>query len=279
MAQKRLSFLTSPGKTKQEVSQPELSQSEFSDEPFSDDDPFESDAVEEIRRQTLKARESAPSVKPIAKPATSTRGPMVKTRPMVNDENRGGGVKVKKRVDARQRMQEVLQKANTMSPDEIKNMGFEEENPRRGGRRSGGDDYSMPDAPKRKKGASSVQLPDGKYMVEYLKQSKRKVDEIRAKALELGWDEKRLYNNIGVLPFPYLDEYGLVCYLEDTQTSGNIIEIDEVTKDYVKLSHKNLKSGAVAHTRFMRERHGPDVSMMYDIKEEQEQDNAQSPQV
>ncbi len=50
------------------------------------------------------------------------------------------------------------------------------------------------------------------------------VDAIRDKALSLGWSEPRLYQNRGRFRFPCGQDYGLVCFLHDGQTIGEVSE-------------------------------------------------------
>ncbi len=56
-----------------------------------------------------------------------------------------------------------------------------------------------------------------------------KVDAIRDQALALGWSERRLYQNRGHFRFPCGDEYGLVCFIGETQRIG------EVTKQCIEI--------------------------------------------
>lgn len=57
------------------------------------------------------------------------------------------------------------------------------------------------------------------------------VDAIREAAMQLGWSEAGLYQNRGRYPFPYGQEYGLVCFL-----SGNR-QIGEVTVQFIEIVH------------------------------------------
>jgi len=56
-----------------------------------------------------------------------------------------------------------------------------------------------------------------------------KVDAIRDKALSLGWNEARLYQNRECLRFPYGQDYGLVCFVD-----GNV-RIGEVTRQSIEI--------------------------------------------
>jgi hypothetical protein len=56
-----------------------------------------------------------------------------------------------------------------------------------------------------------------------------KVDAIRDQALALGWSRRRLYQNRGQFRFPCGDEYGLVCFIGETQHIG------EVTRQYIEI--------------------------------------------
>ena len=49
-----------------------------------------------------------------------------------------------------------------------------------------------------------------------------KVDAIRDLALSLGWSEARLYQNRGRYSFPCGQEYGLVCFLHDDRSIGEV---------------------------------------------------------
>jgi hypothetical protein len=50
-----------------------------------------------------------------------------------------------------------------------------------------------------------------------------KVDVIRERSLALGWSEAQLYQNRGHYGFPYGQDYGLVCFLDDDEEIGEII--------------------------------------------------------
>ena len=56
-----------------------------------------------------------------------------------------------------------------------------------------------------------------------------KVNAIREQALALGWSEMRLYQNRGQFRFPCGEDYGLVCFIGETQRIG------EVTKQYIEI--------------------------------------------
>ena len=56
-----------------------------------------------------------------------------------------------------------------------------------------------------------------------------KVDAIRDKALSLGWSEARLYQNRGCLRFPYGQDYGLVCFVDDN------VRVGEVTRQSIEI--------------------------------------------
>lgn len=55
------------------------------------------------------------------------------------------------------------------------------------------------------------------------------VDAIREAAMQLGWTDAGLYQNRGRYPFPYGQEYGLVCFL-----SGNR-QIGEITAQHIEI--------------------------------------------
>ncbi len=48
------------------------------------------------------------------------------------------------------------------------------------------------------------------------------VDAIREEAMQLGWTEAGLYQNRGRYPFPYGQEYGLVCFLSGARQVGEV---------------------------------------------------------
>jgi len=56
-----------------------------------------------------------------------------------------------------------------------------------------------------------------------------KVDAIREQALSLGWKEARLYQNRGRFPFPFGDDYGLACFINEGMRIG------EVTAQYIEI--------------------------------------------
>jgi len=56
-----------------------------------------------------------------------------------------------------------------------------------------------------------------------------KVNAIRDKAVSLGWSEARLYQNRGCLRFPYGQDYGLVCFVDDN------VRVGEVTRQSIEI--------------------------------------------
>jgi len=70
-----------------------------------------------------------------------------------------------------------------------------------------------------------------------------KVDAIRDKALSLGWNEARLYQNRGCLRFPYGQDYGLVCFVDGNVRIGKVtrqsIEIVGTTSSRLSERHRN----------------------------------------
>ena len=76
-----------------------------------------------------------------------------------------------------------------------------------------------------------------------------KVDAIRDKAMACGWSEARLYQNQGRFRFPCGQDYGLVCFVDDTQ------EIGAVTKRFIEIIH-GANTPRPSTLRF----HNPDVS-------------------
>lgn len=55
------------------------------------------------------------------------------------------------------------------------------------------------------------------------------VDAVREKAVQLGWTEAGLYQNRGRHPFPYGQDYGLVCFLSGAR------EVGEITRQYIEI--------------------------------------------
>lgn len=55
------------------------------------------------------------------------------------------------------------------------------------------------------------------------------VDAVREAAMQLGWTEAGLYQNRGPYPFPYGQEYGLVCFLSGNRQAG------EITARYIEI--------------------------------------------
>lgn len=68
-----------------------------------------------------------------------------------------------------------------------------------------------------------------------------KVDAIRDVAVELGWTEATLYQNRGRYPFPYGQDYGLVCFL-----SGNH-HVGEVTRESIEVVCRRPRGGVYRH--------------------------------
>ncbi|MCL4553265.1 MAG: hypothetical protein M1305_06935 [Candidatus Marsarchaeota archaeon] len=56
-----------------------------------------------------------------------------------------------------------------------------------------------------------------------------RIDAIKEHALSLGWTESQLYQTESKFPFPYGDEYGLVCFLLGNRQTG------EVTAQYIEI--------------------------------------------
>ena len=68
-----------------------------------------------------------------------------------------------------------------------------------------------------------------------------KVDAIRDTALELGWTEAALYQNCGRHPFPYGQDYGVVCFV-----SGNR-HVGEVTRESIEIVCRQPSGGVYRH--------------------------------
>ena len=83
-----------------------------------------------------------------------------------------------------------------------------------------------PPAPKSSTPAAPRHLfpPDGRWnFTQRVKPSAvPKVDAIRDQALSLGWSEARLYQNRGRYSFPCGQDYGLVCFLHDDRSIGEV---------------------------------------------------------
>jgi len=60
-------------------------------------------------------------------------------------------------------------------------------------------------------------------------QAIKKVDTIRYEAMKLGWTQAGLYQNRGRFPFPYGQDYGLVCFLSSRR------QIGKVTTQYIEI--------------------------------------------
>jgi len=58
-----------------------------------------------------------------------------------------------------------------------------------------------------------------------------KVDAIRDQALALGWTERSLYQNRGAFRFPYGQDYGVVCFLDDGAT------VVAVSRESITIQH------------------------------------------
>lgn len=55
------------------------------------------------------------------------------------------------------------------------------------------------------------------------------VDAVRETTMQLGWTEAGLYQNRGRYPFPYGQDYGLVCFVSGTRQVG------EITAQYIEI--------------------------------------------
>ncbi len=58
-----------------------------------------------------------------------------------------------------------------------------------------------------------------------------KVDAIRDRAIALGWDEVKLYQNRSQLPYSLGTEYGLVCFLDGE------VEVGTITSHAIEIIH------------------------------------------
>jgi hypothetical protein len=68
-----------------------------------------------------------------------------------------------------------------------------------------------------------------------------RVDAIRDEALQLGWSEAALYQNRGRHPFPYGQDYGLVCFL-----SGNR-RVGKVSREHIEIVCRQPSGGTYRH--------------------------------
>ena len=59
--------------------------------------------------------------------------------------------------------------------------------------------------------------------------AKAKADAILDEALEKGWTRRALYSNRGTYPFPYGNDYGLICFLDECCT------IEAIHSDHIKI--------------------------------------------
>lgn len=63
---------------------------------------------------------------------------------------------------------------------------------------------------------------DWSHSVRITQDAQERVAAICDEALKLGWTEAGLYQNRGRYPFPYGQEYGLICFLSSGRTIGEI---------------------------------------------------------
>jgi len=65
-----------------------------------------------------------------------------------------------------------------------------------------------------------------------------KVDAIKEQATKLGWTQAGLYQNRGRYPFPYGQDYGLICFLSGDRSIG------EVTARYIEIVAEGGNGGS-----------------------------------
>lgn len=63
---------------------------------------------------------------------------------------------------------------------------------------------------------------DWSHSARIMADARDKVDAIRDEALKLGWTEAGLYQNRGRYPFPYGQDYGLICFLSGGRAIGEV---------------------------------------------------------
>ncbi|MHB0998512.1 MAG: hypothetical protein ACYC27_04625 [Armatimonadota bacterium] len=81
-----------------------------------------------------------------------------------------------------------------------------------------------PDKPPDYKGCLSRTIPGKEFTVEPSPESFAKVDAIKDQALSLGWTESGLYRTNSTFPFPYGQDYGLVCHVGPDYTIGEVTD-------------------------------------------------------
>jgi hypothetical protein len=78
----------------------------------------------------------------------------------------------------------------------------------------------------------------------------QKVEAIHDRAISLGWQDARLYQNRGAFPFPYGEHYGLVCFIFE-KVGTVVIQKDEwfvvrkrhigaITRHHIEIIMENL---------------------------------------
>ncbi|MHB1000781.1 MAG: hypothetical protein ACYC27_16185 [Armatimonadota bacterium] len=80
------------------------------------------------------------------------------------------------------------------------------------------------DKPPDYKGCLSRTIPGKVFTVEPPPESFAKVDAIKDQALSLGWTESGLYRTNSTFPFPYGQDYGLVCHVGPDYTIGEVTD-------------------------------------------------------
>lgn len=99
-------------------------------------------------------------------------------------------------------------------------------------------------------------MPDRPIVKSVSAESKAKVDAIHDQAISLGWTEDGLYRATGDHPFPYGQDYGLICFVEPN------IQIGEVTTESIELIKMHTaKNGRIirSSTRY----YNPDIKQSW----------------
>jgi hypothetical protein len=86
---------------------------------------------------------------------------------------------------------------------------------------------------------------DNRFSQAIPKSTLEKINYIREQALSHGWHEDRLYQNRGLLKFPYGGNWGLVCYVFEKVEplyEGSVVRkghIGEVTRQHIEIITDN----------------------------------------
>lgn len=84
--------------------------------------------------------------------------------------------------------------------------------------------YGFPAQPQGQEPTSHLFPQEGEWIFtkEVTSEVVKKVDAVRDDAMRLGWTQAGLYQNRGRFPFPYGQDYGLVCFLSGGRQIGKV---------------------------------------------------------